>query len=100
MAKDYIKARVAELQDEHRARHDVTIDSLTADLADDRKLAHRVGQAGAAVSATMGKAKLHGLDVNKHEIASETEINLNVTVAEKARAIAASLAKAVNETDT
>ncbi len=56
-----IAARVAELQAEHRARHNITIDSLTDDLEKDRQLAHKAAQAGAAVSATLGKAKLHGL---------------------------------------
>ncbi len=63
-----ITTRLSELQALAQERHLVTIDSLCAELSEDRELAHREGQAGAAVSATMGKAKLHGLDVNKHEI--------------------------------
>jgi len=46
----------------------VTRASLTEELEEARKLAIAALQAGPAVSATMGKAKLHGLDVNKHEI--------------------------------
>ena len=58
---------VKELQAEQRVRHNVTVDSLTEDLEDDRKLAYKGKQASAAVSATMGKAKLHGLLVEKQE---------------------------------
>ena len=62
-----IAARVAELQAEHRARHNITVDSLTDELERARQLAHKVEQAGAAVSATLGKAKLHGLLKDKVE---------------------------------
>ena len=45
----------------------VSRETLTVELEEARKLAIKVEQAAPAVSATMGKAKLHGLDVNKHE---------------------------------
>ena len=54
--------------------------------------------ASAAVSAVMGMAKLHGLDVNKHEhrgSGKPIEVN-DISQAEKARVIAAALAEAVN----
>ena len=56
-----IVARIAELQARHLARHDITVDTLTHELEEARLLAHQGGQAGAAVSAILGKAKLHGL---------------------------------------
>jgi phage terminase small subunit len=54
--------RVAELQAEAAKRHAVTIESLTADLREDRQLAYTVKNPSAAVAAVMGMAKLHGFD--------------------------------------
>ena len=62
-----IIARVSELQARHLLRHDVTIDTLTDELEEVKNLALRKGQAGAAVSAVMGIAKLHGLLTDKVE---------------------------------
>lgn len=61
--------RVAELQEEARKRHSVTVLSLTAELDEARALALADPKgAAAAVSATMGKAKLHGLLIDKGEM--------------------------------
>ena len=57
-----IATRLGELRATHAARHSVTVDSLIADLEADRQLAREIGQPGAAISASMGKAKLLGLD--------------------------------------
>jgi len=54
--------RVAELQALAAKRNAVTIDSLTADLREDRALAYSVKNPSAAVAAVMGMAKLHGFD--------------------------------------
>ena len=62
-----IAARVADLQARALNRHDVTMDSVSRQLQEDRELAHRLGQAGAAVSASMGQAKLYGLLFDKVE---------------------------------
>ena len=62
-----IAARVEKLQAAHQKRHEVTVDTISTALDEDRILAHKVGQAGAAVSASMGKAKLHGLVTDKQE---------------------------------
>ncbi len=75
-----IAARVAELQAEHRARHNISIDSLTDDLEEDRQLAHKAEQAGAAVSATLGKAKLHGLLKDKVEASGPDGGPIDLTV--------------------
>ena len=64
---DEITARVGELQSRQLLRHDVTVDTLTDELEEARLLAHQEGQAGAAVSAIMGVAKLHGLLTDKVE---------------------------------
>lgn len=59
-----VAVRVAELQGEIKERHGVTVDSLIAELEEARKAALDVEtpQSSAAVAATMGKAKLTGLD--------------------------------------
>ena len=67
-----VVARVAELQAEHRAVHDVTIEGLTDKLESALKLAHAEGQPGAAVSAITATAKLHGLWVDKSKVETST----------------------------
>jgi len=59
-----IAAMVAELQGEIKQRHNVTVDSLLAELEEARQKAlnAETPQSSAAVAATMGKAKLVGLD--------------------------------------
>lgn len=59
-----ITARVAELQGEIKQRHNVTVDSLIKELEEARQsaLSAETPQSSAAVAATMGKAKLTGLD--------------------------------------
>ena len=59
--KDKNRARIAELQEAHQNRHNVTVDSLVTELETDRRLARGNDQAGAAVTATMNIARLHGL---------------------------------------
>lgn len=63
-----IALRLDKLQQRAQERHDVTIDTLTADLkaAYAKAMAEPKG-ASAAVSAAMGLAKLHGLLVDKNE---------------------------------
>ncbi len=56
-----ITGRIRDLQSAHRQRHDVTVDGLTDELEEARFSAMVFGHIGAAVTATMGKAKLHGL---------------------------------------
>jgi phage terminase small subunit len=60
--REPVLKRVAELQAEQAKLHAVTIESLTADLREDRALAYSVKNPSAAVSAVMGMARLHGLD--------------------------------------
>ncbi|MFH2819557.1 terminase small subunit [Citrobacter portucalensis] len=59
-----IAARIGELQGEIKQRHNVTVDSLLAELEEARQkaLSTETPQSSAAVAATMGKAKLVGLD--------------------------------------
>lgn len=67
LTKAHVQARVAELHATHSARLETTVDSITSQLREDRDLAHEKGQAGPAVQASMGEAKLHGLLVDRHE---------------------------------
>lgn len=59
-----IKARIETIREAARDRNKVTVDSLLAELEEARQVAlgAETPQTGAAVSATMGKAKLVGLD--------------------------------------
>lgn len=67
-ANESVGARVAELQGIGAERALVTIESLTQELDEARLHALKDDKgASAAVSAIMGKAKLHGLLIDKHE---------------------------------
>ncbi|MDK1250596.1 terminase small subunit [Cronobacter sakazakii] len=68
-----IALRLKELQEEIRQRHNVTIDSLLAELEEARQkaLSAETPQSSAAVAATMGKAKLTGLDKQVVELTGQ-----------------------------
>jgi phage terminase small subunit len=55
----------------HQERHMVTVDSITMELEEARRMALDTTQPSAAITASMGKAKLHGLIVEKAEIAGK-----------------------------
>jgi phage terminase small subunit len=65
LAEPKVSLRLEQLQDAAAKRHGTTIDSLTTELEAAREMAMNSGQPSAAVSATMGKAKLHGLVKDK-----------------------------------
>ena len=66
---DEVQGRLAELQVEHAERHNVNIDSLTEDLEKARAKAMAEDKgASAAVTAIMGKARLHGLLIDKKQV--------------------------------
>ncbi|WP_127524596.1 terminase small subunit [Mesorhizobium sp. Z1-4] len=58
-----VQKRLAELQARGAKKVEVTVESLTGELEEARSLALAEKQTSAAVSATMGKAKLFGLGV-------------------------------------
>ena len=60
--------RIAELQGELLERHRTSVDTITAELEEARRLAMTEKAAGPAVQASMGKAKLHGLLIEKKEV--------------------------------
>ena len=65
-----ISTRIKELKSGHVKRHELTVDDLVAELEEARTaaLGAENPQSSAAVSATMGKAKLLGLVVDKTDI--------------------------------
>jgi len=72
-------------------RHQITVDSLLADLESDRQLAHREGQSGGAVGATMAKARLLGLVVERKESGSPGDFANLQSVQEVIAAVAKEL---------
>lgn len=62
-----ITARIDELQADHRERHDWTVDDAIIELEEARQVAKQEAAASAMVAATMGKAKVLGLLVDKKE---------------------------------
>ena len=73
--KAMIGARIDQLRREFRAESGITGKRVTEMLTADRSLAHDVRQAGAAVSATMGIAKVNGL-LDRAE--AVTAVNLTI----------------------
>lgn len=64
-AKQSILDRVAELQQKGAKKVEVTLESLAAELDEARDVAKGEKQSSAMVQATMGKAKLFGLVIDK-----------------------------------
>lgn len=57
-----ITGRIAELRGAAQQAHNVTVASLIAELEEARQVGKERGQASAMAQATLGKAKLAGLD--------------------------------------
>lgn len=62
-----VQARYQELAAMAATKTVTTVETIAEQLDEDRRLAFSEGQAGAAVAASMAKAKLFGLVVNKSE---------------------------------
>lgn len=75
-----VTVRIDELKAEHVERHKLTVDDLLAELEEARQLGILTEQVGAAVSATMGKAKMLGLDKQLVEHSGEVGMNININV--------------------
>ena len=71
-----IAPRIKELQNKHAEKHAVTVESLTRELEEARSMAIIEKQNSAAVSATMGKAKLHGLGSENMNVDGNVTVNL------------------------
>ena len=90
-----ITARIQELQEAHRERHDVTVDSLTKELEDARDLATKNKQPSAIVQAVMGKAKIHGLIKDKHEHTGPGGGPIDIAASSEWQTITAAVLKAL-----
>lgn len=77
-----IAQRVAELKAEHAERHDMTVDNIRDMLLEDRQFAREMETPAAAVSATMGLAKLYGHLRDKVDVTSKVTIQINGTTAD------------------
>ena len=78
---DGVKLHIAQFQHEHAERNRVTVDSLLKELEAARHAAMGLCQIAAAITATMGKAKLLGMLVDR----SKSEHTVDVTVARAVR---------------
>jgi hypothetical protein len=79
-AKQSILDRVAEIQAKVAKKVEVTVESLAAELDEARLMALGEKQSSAAVSATMGKAKLFGLGVENRKLSGTLQI-ITITAA-------------------
>jgi hypothetical protein len=64
---DDVKSRIGELRRQMTYKSKISLESLLSDLAEDRALARSLGQASAAIQATVTAAKLVGLMVDRKE---------------------------------
>lgn len=80
-AKQSILDRVAELQAKASRKVDVTLESLAAELDEARDVAKAEKQSSTMVSATMGKAKLFGLVIDKKHHSGTVQV-VNITAAQ------------------
>jgi len=63
-----VMARIKQLTAEHRERHNMTVDDIIRELEEARQIALSDNKAAPMVAATMGKAKVLGLIIDKQEI--------------------------------
>ena len=74
--KPNVNRRIGQLREVHQKRHNVTVDSIVAELEEARQMALNAAtpQTSAAVAASMGKAKVYGLDKLLIELSGEVGI--------------------------
>lgn len=96
LANDNVSLRVSQIRDSHRERHNLTIDDLIKELEEARQtaLGADTPQSSAAVAATMGKAKLLGLD--KQLVEHSGSMGITIT-AEDYKAAEAAIMKALGD---
>lgn len=87
LQRPQIQERLEELRGQVMDRHQITVDTLLMELEEARRLALTTKKAAAAVTATMGKAKLLGLDKQIVEVTGkdggDIKTTSTVTVSEK-----------------
>ena len=57
-----VTVRINDLQERVAKKFEVTVESLTNEYEEDRQLARELDMPSAAIAATNGKARIHGLD--------------------------------------
>lgn len=72
--EEHILTRVTELQSKAVKKVEITVDSLAQELEEARAIALAEKQSSAAVSATMGKAKLFGLGVERRHLSGTLQL--------------------------
>lgn len=74
LANGEVTGRVTKLQGKAAQKASVTVDSLAQELEEARAIALAEKQSSAAVSATMGKAKLFGLGVERRHLSGTLQL--------------------------
>lgn len=88
MSNGKVAARVEELKRRALQRYDLTVDDIVEELEDARKIARKLGQSSAMVSASMGKAKLFGMIVDKKACTDSEGNDLDVPIVSSAELLA------------
>ena len=83
LSSDKVSVRVKELRDKAAKRNQITVDDLIRELEEARiaALTAETPQSSAATAATMGKAKLLGLDKQIIEQTVTAKVDMDATVA-------------------
>jgi len=74
LSKPDIAAAISKAQGKIAKKVEVTVESLANELEEARKIAITEKQSSAAVSATMGKAKLFGLGVENRRLSGTVQV--------------------------
>lgn len=74
LAHGKISVRVAELKASHVERHNLTVDDIKTMLLEDRKFARELEAPAAAISASMGLAKLYGFLTEKVDLSGTMKV--------------------------
>ncbi len=75
-----IAARLSDLSAAHVERHNVTVDTIRTLLLEDRQFARDMETPAAAVTATMGLAKLYGLLTDKVDTKITERRRVEITI--------------------
>lgn len=81
--KPNVNRRIGQLREVHQKRHNVTVDSLVAELEEIKNVAlsAETPQSSAAVAAVLGKAKLMGLDKQLVQLSGGLDnVNTNINI--------------------
>lgn len=74
LANGEVAGRVSELKASHVERHNLTVDDIKTMLIEDRKFARELGAPAAAISASMGLAKLYGFLTEKVDLTGTMKV--------------------------